>query len=64
MIRITKSGKNDVLMAGACEQCGCEVECMRHDATPGKRGQQAETVYFVACPSCRHQHLYVKEKTA
>ncbi len=61
-IRITKSGKDDKQMAGACEQCGCEVECMKHDATPCQRGQQQEQAYFVCCPSCRHQHLYVKEK--
>lgn len=79
MIRVTKSGKDDVLMTGRCTNCDCEVECMKHDATPCKRlvgpiaqrtltkeivEAQSEDAFFVCCPSCRNQHLYVKEKTA
>ncbi len=62
MIRVTKSGKDDHLLVGACEICGCEVECQTRDTTLGMRGQDMQTIRWIPCPSCKHPTLYVKEK--
>ena len=60
-IRVTKSGKDDRLMLGVCEQCGCEIECLTRDTRVGARGQESVPVRFIECPSCA-AIIYVKEK--
>ncbi len=62
MIRVKKYGYNQTPLSGACENCGCEIECIEVDTNSAVKGQDMSPVNFVHCPTCGNPIYVVKEK--